>query len=73
MIAGLINLIVWLLIVGILIALVYWVLDAIPVPQPINKIVKVVVIVVCALIVILMLLQLIGVGTGVDMPKLVPR
>jgi glucan phosphoethanolaminetransferase (alkaline phosphatase superfamily) len=73
MIAGLINLIVWLLVVGLLIALVYWVLDAIPVPQPINKIVKIVVIVLAALVVIMLLLQLVGVSTGVDMPKVMPR
>ena len=56
MIGGLINLIVWLLIVGILIALVYWVIDAIPLPQPLNRIVKIVVVVVSALVLILLLL-----------------
>ena len=70
MIPALVNLIVWLLIVGILIALVYWVLDAIPLPDPINRIVKVVVVVVAALVLILLLLQLIGVGGGMDLPKL---
>jgi glucan phosphoethanolaminetransferase (alkaline phosphatase superfamily) len=73
MIGGLINLIVWLLVVGILIALVYWLLDAIPIPQPINRIVKIVVIVVAALVLILLLLQLIGVDSGGGFPRLMPR
>lgn len=70
MIAGLVNLIIWLIVVGILLALVYWVLDAIPIPEPINRIVKVVVVVVAALVLILLLLQLLGVGAGVDIPKI---
>ena len=69
MITGLVNLIVWLLVVGILIALVYWIVDAIPLPQPINRIVKLVVVVVAALVLILLLLDLIGVGGGLDLPK----
>ena len=34
MIGGLITLIVYLLIIGILVALVFWILQAIPVPEP---------------------------------------
>jgi hypothetical protein len=73
MIAALINLIVYLLIVGILLALVYWVIDVIPLPEPINRIAKVVIVVISAMIVILLLLQLLGVGGsgGVALPKLV--
>lgn len=70
MIPALVNLIVWLLIVGILLALVYWVLDAIPIPEPLNRIAKVVVVVVAALVLILLLLQLVDISTGVDVPKL---
>lgn len=70
MIAGLVNLIVWLLVLGILVALVYYVVDAIPLPAPINRIVKVVVVVLVALAVIMLLMQLIGVGTGLDLPKI---
>ncbi len=71
MIQGLIQLVVWLLVIGILVALVYWVLDAIPIPEPINRIVKIVLVVLVALVVILLLLQLIGVGgTGINLPKL---
>lgn len=70
MITGLINLIVYLLVLGIVVALIYYVVDAIPLPEPINRIVKVAVVVLCALAVILLLLQLIGVGGGVDLPKI---
>ena len=71
MIPALINLIIWLIIVGVLMALVYWVLDAIPIPEPINRIVKVVMVVIVALVLILLLLQLLGVsGSGIDLPKL---
>lgn len=72
MIAALINLIVYLLVVGILLALVYYVLDAIPIPEPINRIVKVVIVVIACLVVILLLLQLLGVGGVGGLPKLVP-
>jgi hypothetical protein len=68
MIPALINLIVYLLIIGVLLALVYYVLDAIPIPEPINRIVKIVIIVVACLVVIMLLLQLLGGGTG--LPKL---
>lgn len=70
MIPALINLIVYLLIVGVLLALVYYVLDAIPIPDPINRIVKIVIVVVACLIIILLLLQMLGAGTGLNMPKL---
>lgn len=71
MIPALINLIVYLLVVGILLALVYYVLDAIPIPEPINRIVKIVIVVVACLVVILLLVQLLGVS-GAGLPKLGP-
>ena len=69
MIGGLINLIVWMLIVGILLALAYWVLDAIPVPDPLNRIAKMVLVVLCVLVLIILLLQLIG-GVGLNIPQI---
>jgi glucan phosphoethanolaminetransferase (alkaline phosphatase superfamily) len=69
MIGVLLNLIVYLLIAGILIALVYWLLDAIPVPEPINRIIKIVLVVVAVLVIVMLLLQLLG-GGGVSLPKL---
>jgi glucan phosphoethanolaminetransferase (alkaline phosphatase superfamily) len=72
MIPVLINLIVYMLIVGILLALVYWVIDVIPLPQPINRIVKVVIVVLAVLVIVMLLLQLVGVGGGMNgLPKIV--
>jgi glucan phosphoethanolaminetransferase (alkaline phosphatase superfamily) len=69
MIPALVNLIVWMLIVGILYAVAVWVIDTIPLPNPMNRIVKIVLVVVIALVVILLLLDLVGVGTGLDLPR----
>jgi len=70
MIPALLNLIVWLLIVGVLLALLYWVVDVIPLPEPLNRIVKVMAVVICALVLIILLLQLLGSGAGISLPKL---
>jgi multisubunit Na+/H+ antiporter MnhB subunit len=72
MIHDLVTLLIYLLVLGIVIALIYWVLDAIPVPQPINRIVKIVVIVVVALVLIMLLLQLLG-GPDVGGHRLLPQ
>jgi hypothetical protein len=69
MIPGLINLIIWLLIVGILVALAFWVLTQIPgIPAPIVQIIRVVITVVVVLVIVMLLLQLVGGGPG--LPKL---
>ena len=70
MIPALIQLIIWLLVVGILYWLVVYVVDSF-IPDPPGRIIKVVVLVVLAIVVILALLNLIGVETG--MPRLVPQ
>jgi len=69
MIPALINLIVWLLVVGILYWLVIYIIDTVPIPDPPARIIKLVLLVVLAIVVILMLLDLIGVQTGMEMPK----
>jgi hypothetical protein len=61
MIASLIQ----ILVVCILAGLVYWVVDAMEVPNPLNKFVKVVVIVIGVVLVCLILLGLVGYDTGV--------
>jgi hypothetical protein len=66
---NLIALLVYLIVVGVIIALVYYIADAIPFPAPLNQIVKVVAVVVGCLILILLLLQLVGVGPGLGIPK----
>ena len=66
MISQLIQVLFLLLVVGIIVALVYVVTDAIPIPAPFNRIVKIVALVIGALIIILALLPLAGVP--VSMP-----
>jgi hypothetical protein len=70
MISGLISLIVWLLVVGILYLLLVWVLDSVPIPQPANRIIKLVAVVVICIIAILLLLNLIGMGGDLRMPQI---
>lgn len=69
MIGGLVTLIIYLVIVGLLIALVWYVLDAIPIPEPLNRFIKIAVVVVACLVVILLLLNLAGVGGTLNLPK----
>jgi hypothetical protein len=68
-IASLVNLLIWLLVLGIVVGLVFWVLETIPVPQPLNKIIRVAAVVIVVLIVILLLLQLAGVPTVISLPS----
>jgi hypothetical protein len=70
MIAGLINLVIYLLILGVILALVFWVLQEIPLPQPINRIIRIVVIVIVVLVVIILLLQLVGGGADFRLPRI---
>jgi len=61
MLGGLIT----ILVVAIVAGLIYWVLDAIPVPQPINRFAKIAVVV---LAVIALIYVLLGIG-GVSIPR----
>ena len=56
----LIHLLIYLLVVGVIIALIWYVIGAIPIPDPLGRIIKVVVMVVACLIVIVALLGLVG-------------
>jgi H+/Cl- antiporter ClcA len=69
MIGAIINLIIYLLILGILYYLFVYVVDSF-IPEPPQKMLKVAAIVVLCIVVILLLLDLIGSGTGVNLPKL---
>lgn len=69
MIPALIQLIVYLLILGVLLAVLWYVIRELGLPEPIGRIVKVVVVVVVALVLIMLLLQLFGGGVG-GLPKL---
>jgi hypothetical protein len=62
---GLISLVFYLLALGVLIWLVFWILDQFAVPEPIGKIIRIIVVVIAVLILISVLLDLAGVSTGV--------
>ena len=64
-----INILIYLLVVGVIIGLVWYVCDALPVPHPLNKIIKIVSVVVGCIIIIYALLGI----TGVDLtPRRLP-
>jgi hypothetical protein len=67
-IPALVSLLIYLVVLGILVAVIFWVIDAIPVPQPLNRIIRIAAVVIVALIAVLLLLQLAGVSTGVTVP-----
>jgi len=54
-----------ILVIAIVAGLIYWVLDAIPVPQPINKFAKIAVVFVAVIALIYVLL---GLG-GISLPR----
>jgi len=68
MIPALINLIVYLLILGILYAIAVYVVDNF-IPEPPRRMIKVVLVVVIALGAVLLLLDLVGIDTGMDLPN----
>ena len=68
MISTFINMIIWLLVIGILYAVAKYVIDNL-IPEPPKRIANVVLVVIVAIVVVLLLLQLVGVDTGMDMPR----
>jgi hypothetical protein len=72
MISLLVNLIIYLLVVGLLYWLVVYVVDAIPIPQPANRVIKIALTVLVVLVIILLLLQLFGSATNIRLPELKP-
>lgn len=59
-----ISTLVYILVVAVVIGLIIWIVQQLPVPEPWGNIIRVCVIVIGALIIILALLGLIGVGPG---------
>jgi dolichyl-phosphate-mannose--protein O-mannosyl transferase len=55
-----IGLLIYLIIAGAAVALVWYVVDAIPIPNPLGRIIKIVVMVVACVIVLAILLQFAG-------------
>jgi hypothetical protein len=70
MISAIFTLIVYLIVLGLLYWLVVYVLDAVPIPDPPNRIIKILLMVLMVLVVIVLLLNLIGAGVGgINLPK----
>lgn len=59
-----ISVLIYILVVCLIVGLIYWVADALPIPQPLNKIVKIVAMVIGCLVIILALLGLSGYDLG---------
>jgi hypothetical protein len=62
-----IHTLIYLLIVCIVIGIVWWLLDYLPVPEPLNKLVKVVSVVIGCIVIIYALLGLAGMGPGLSL------
>jgi DMSO/TMAO reductase YedYZ heme-binding membrane subunit len=65
MIGAFINLLIYVCVVGLVVGLAYMIADGVPVPQPFNKIMKLVAMVVGVIILILLLLQMAGTPLGI--------
>jgi hypothetical protein len=70
MIAAIVNLIIYIVILGILYAVVVYAVDNL-LPDPPARIIKVVCVILLALVFVLMLVNLLGGGGGLNLPKLV--
>jgi hypothetical protein len=60
-----ISALITVLVVCLIAGLVWYVLDAFPVPEPLNRVAKIVTVVICVLIIIMILLGLAGIDTGI--------
>jgi hypothetical protein len=70
MISALITLIVYLLVIGLLYWLVIYVIDAVPIPDPPARVIKIALMVLMVLVIIVLLLQLLGGNTGLNLPRI---
>lgn len=64
MITALIHLVIYIVVIGIIVWLLLYLISAIPLPEPFNRVARICIIVLSVLIVILLLLQFIGVDGG---------
>jgi len=60
---------IYVVVVAVVIAFVWWLLDYMPVPEPMNKAVKILSILIGMIIVIYALLGLAGMGPGLSLPR----
>lgn len=66
---SIVMLLIWILIIGVVVGLVYYVVDALPVPEPLNKVIKIVAMVVGIVAIIMLLLQFVGAGPGMRLSE----
>lgn len=59
-----IHTLIYLLVVCVIIGLVWWIADYLPVPEPLNKLIKVVSIIIGVIVIIYALLGIAGMGGG---------
>lgn len=59
-----IQLLITVLVVCMVVGLIWYVLDALPVPDPLNRIAKIVTVVIGVLVIVMLLLGLAGYDTG---------
>lgn len=64
MVASLIQLVIWIIVVGLIFWVLNYLVDTLPLPEPFHKVAKVILAVVAVLVVLMVLLQLLGVSTG---------
>jgi hypothetical protein len=69
-VAGLVNFVIVLIIVGMVFWLLHYLLTTLPVPEPFRTVGRTVLIVLGVLICILLLLDLIGIGGGLRLPRI---
>jgi hypothetical protein len=69
MITALVYFVIYILVIGMIVWLLLYAVDAVGLPEPFHRVAKAVIIVVAIIIVILLLLQFVE-GGGVSLPKL---
>jgi hypothetical protein len=64
-----IQILITLIIVAVLVGLLWWVCDYLPVPEPLNKILKFAGVVIAVIVVVVLLMGLAGYDTGFTGPR----
>lgn len=73
MIQALISLLIWLLIIGVIFWAVRYVAATLPLDPAIRTMINVVITVVAVIVILVVLLNLLGVMTGIPLPRMVPQ
>ena len=70
MISTLVSLVIYILVLGLVAWLLLYIIDFVPVPEPFNRVAKIVIMIVCVLILILLLLSLVEGPGALRLPRL---